>query len=276
MSRYLMIAVSGRILMRPVYSFIVATAVLAPMALTPALAQQQKSAPQQQAAPKAAPPKPYKPVSLKLPVPMNDPAFEAFRKLISDAAQKKDRAALGKLVVAQGFFWEGENGDKADKKKSGADNLAAALGLSNKDSDGWDVLTGYAADPTTMPFPDKQGVMCAPADPTFEEKELEDLAKATQTDPGDWGYPSADGVEVRADTKPNSPVSEKLGMYFVRVLPDEVPTAQNQAPLLKIVTPSGKIGYVSGEAIAPLGNDQLCYVKDGADWKIAGFIGGEQ
>ena len=69
---------------------------------------------------------------------MNDAGFEAFRKQLGEAAQKKDRAALAKLVVAQGFFWEAENGDKADKKKSGADNLAAALGLANKDSDGWE------------------------------------------------------------------------------------------------------------------------------------------
>lgn len=262
--------------MRPVYSFIIAAAVLAPMAIAPATAQQQQRPPQQQAAPKVAPPKPYKPVALKLPAPTTDPSFEAFRKELGAIAQKKDRAALAKLVVAQGFFWEGENGDKADKKKSGADNLAAALGLAAKDSDGWDLLGGYSADPTTMPYAEKQGVVCAPADPTFEEKELEDLAKATQTDPGDWGFPVTDGVEVRAEPKANAPVSEKLGLFFVRVLPDEVPAAQNQAPMLKIVTPAGKVGYVSGDAVAPLGNDQLCYVKDGAGWKIAGFIGGDQ
>ena len=260
--------------MRPVYSFIIATALLTPMTAMPAAAQQPK--PQQQAAPKVAPAKPYKPVALKLPAPTTDPSFEAFRKELGAIAQKKDRASLAKLVVAQGFFWEGENGDKADKKKSGADNLAAALGLAAKDSDGWDLLGGYSADPTTMPYAEKQGVVCAPADPTFEEKELEDLAKATQTDPGDWGFPVTDGVEVRAEPKANAPVSEKLGLFFVRVLPDEVPAAQNQAPMLKIVTPAGKVGYVSGDAVAPLGNDQLCYVKDGAGWKIAGFIGGDQ
>ncbi len=261
--------------MRPVQSFIIAAAMLAPIALTPATAQQRP--PQQQAAPKVAPPKPYKTVALKLPAPVGDPTFEAFRKQLGEAAQKKDRAALGKLVVAQGFFWEGENGDKADKKKSGADNLAAALGLARKESEGWDILMGYAADPTGMPFTEKQGVICAPADPTFEEKDLEEVAKATQTDPGDWGFPVSDGIEVRGAPQPKAPVTEKLGLHFVRVMPDQAPpTAQNQAPMLKIVTPSGKIGYVSGDAIAPLGNDQLCYVKEGADWKIAGFIGGEQ
>ena len=120
-------------------------------------------------------------------------------------------------------------------------------------------------------------MICSPADPTFEEKDLEEVAKATQTDPGDWGFPVADGVEVRATPQPKAPVSEKLGLHFVRVMPDQpAPTAQNQTPMLKIVTPSGKVGYVRGEAVAPLGNDQLCYVKEGADWKIAGFIGGEQ
>lgn len=265
--------------MRSAYSLIIAAAVLAPivahLAAAPAMAQQRP--PQQQAAPKVAPPKPYKLVALKLPAPMSDASFEAFRKQLGEAAQKKDRAALAKLVVAQGFFWEGENGDKADKKKSGADNLAAALGLAAKETDGWDILMGYSADPTTMPFTEKQGVICAPADPAFEEKDLEEVAKATQTDPGDWGFPVADGVEVRGSANPKAPVTEKLGLHFVRVMPDQpAPTAQNQAPMLKIVTPSGKIGYVSGEAIAPLGNDQLCYIKDGADWKIAGFIGGEQ
>ena len=71
---------------------------------------------------------------------MNDPPSRRSAKQLGDAAQKKDRAALAKLVVAQGFFWEGENGDKADKKKSSADNLAAALGLANKQTDGWEIL----------------------------------------------------------------------------------------------------------------------------------------
>jgi hypothetical protein len=117
---------------------------------------------------------------VKLPTPLNDPSFEAFRKQLGEIAQKKDRAALAKLVVAQGFFWEAEQGDKADRKKSGIDNLAAAIGLGGKEGFGWDLLAGYSGDPTAAPFPGKQGVMCAPADPTFDEKALEELAKSTQ------------------------------------------------------------------------------------------------
>ncbi len=268
--------------MHPVQTFIVAVAAL-PLAIASAQAQSvapgagplqlAQAKPQQ---PQAAPAKPYKPVSVKLPAPLADPSFEAFRKQLGEAATKKDRAALGKLVVAQGFFWETENGDKADKKKPGIENLATALGLARKDTDGWDMLMGYSVDPTAMPFPEKQGVICAPADPVFEDKELEDVAKATGTDPGEWGFPLADGVEVRAAAQANAAVAEKLGLHFVRVLPDMPKPAPNQPPMLKIVTPSGKTGFIPAEMLAPLGNDQLCYVKDGDGWKIAGFIGGEQ
>lgn len=234
--------------------------------------------PKQQQAPKVAPAKPYKPLAVKLPTPLKDQSFDAFRKELADVAAKKDRAGLAKLVVAQGFFWEGEKGDQADKKKSGVDNLATILGLAKKDTSAWEFLSAHAGDPTAMPFPPKQGVICAPADPQFDEKALEELAKSTQTDPGEWGYPVAEGVEVRSANRANAPVSEKLGLHFVRILPDEAPSGgppagANQVPLIKVVTPSGKTGFVSADAIAPLGNDQLCYVKDGNSWKITGFIG---
>lgn len=227
-----------------------------------------------QAQPAVAPAKPYKPVDVKLPEPMKDASFEAFRKQLGEIAQKKDRAALTKLVAAN-FFWQGEDADKTDKKKSPIDNLSAAIGLGGKEPIGWDLLTGYAADSTAQPYPDKQNVMCSPADPSFDDKALEDLAKSTQTDPSEWGYPLTNGVEVRAGAQANAAVAEKLGMHFVRVMPDESAPDQNAAPVVRVVTPSGKTGYVSAEAIAPLGNDQLCYIKDGAGWKIAGFVGGE-
>jgi hypothetical protein len=262
--------------MRVLLPLTLALALLAPAA---AQAQQMRLAqakPPQQQAPAA---KPYTPVAVTLPEPLKDPSFEAFRKQLGEIAQKKDRAALSKLIVAQGFFWEAENGDKADKKKSGFDNLSAAIGLTGKEPYGWELLVGYASDPTAAPYPGKQGVICAPADPTFDDKALEDLAKATQTDPGEWGYPLADGVEVRASNNPKAPVTEKLGLHFVRILPDEdaAAPAPNQIPLIKVVTPSGKTGFVSADAVAPLGNDQICYVKEAGGWKIAGFVGsGEQ
>jgi hypothetical protein len=222
-----------------------------------------------------APPKPYKTVLVGAPAPLSDASFEAFRKQLDEIAKRKDRAGLGRLVVAQGFFWEGEKGNKADKRKSGADNLAVALQLSAKDGSGWEALAGYASDPTASPLPGKTGVVCGPAEPVFNAKELQEVAKATGTDEGEWGYPMQPGLEVRAAAQPNAPVVEKLGMHFIRVMPEDGP-GNEQNPMLRVVTPTGKVGFVPVDALSPLGSEQLCYVKDASGWKIAGFIGGDQ
>ena len=233
--------------------------------------------PQPPAPPPQAPARPYNPVAITPPKPIADPSFDAFRNQIAEIAKRKDRAALAKMIVATNFFWLGEKGDRADKKRPGIDNLTRAMNLAAKDGSGWDALTGYAADPTGMPLPDKKDTFCAPADPVFEIKQLETLAKETGTNEAEWGYPVQPGVEVRAAMQPNAPVIEKLGMHFVRVMEDDGPEPPpNQMPMLKVVAPSGKVGYVPADAVSPLGNDQICYVKGASGWRIAGFIGGEQ
>jgi hypothetical protein len=214
---------------------------------------------------------PYKVVSVTPPHAINDATFETFRKQMNEAAQRKDRGALAKLVVGQGFFWLRENGDRADKSKSGVDNLSAALGLNNKDGAGWDMLASFADDPTGSPLPERNGALCAPADPTFDGKAFNDLMQATQTDVGDWAYPVTRDVEVRALPQPNAPVIEKPGMVLLRAMPED---GANIPTFLRIVTPAGKIGFVLVDTVAPIGNDQLCYVKDSGGWKIGGYIGG--
>jgi len=78
-------------------------------------------------------------------------------------------------------------------------------------------------------------------------------------------------VEVRALPQPNAPVTEKLGMVLLRAMPED---GSNIPTFLRIVTPAGKIGYVLVDSVAPIGNDQICYVKDASGWKIGGYIGG--
>ncbi|HWV55232.1 MAG TPA: hypothetical protein VNZ93_21885 [Pseudorhodoplanes sp.] len=238
-------------------------------------AQAQQKQPPQKGPPPPAPAKPYTAISVKVPGPVSDPSFEAFRKQLGEAAAKKDRAALSTMVVAQGFFWEGEKGDQADKKKSGVDNLATIISLAGKQPVGWDILQGYAMEPTATTFPGKQGVICSPADPQFDEKQLEEVAKSTGADPGDFAYPLNPEIEVRAAANAKAPVTEKLGMVLIRIMPDpkQAAPAQNEVPLVRVVTPSGKVGFVSADVLAPLGNDQLCYVKDASGWKITGFVG---
>lgn len=239
--------------------------------------------PGQQDAPAIAPPRPYQAVAVKPPQPSSDAALAAFRKQIGEIAERKDRAALARHVVAQGFFWlkPPDGRDGADKKKLGIDNLAAALRLNARDGSGWDLLAELAGDETAMPFPNRAGVVCSPADPQFNPAELEAVAKATGTGPGDWGYALAESVEVRAQPQPGARVIDKLGLHFVRVLPDErqdqnrAPAGEEESAFLRVVTPSGKIGYVAEESLSPLPANQLCFSKDASGaWKIAGLLGG--
>jgi len=228
---------------------------------------------QQQAQPPMAPPAPYAALKVSPPKPYKDPAFEAFRKELAGVAQRKDRPALAKLVVVQGFFWLKETGNAAGKK-TGIEALATALSLAAKDGSGWDTLAEFAADETAAPYPDRPNTICAPAGPEFDVQALEKLAESSKTDVGDWGFTAADGVEVRATASQNAPVIEKLGMQFVRVMPDMAPNASQD--FMRVVAPSGKVGFVAAEAINPLGSDQLCYGKDaGGAWKIVGMIGGD-
>jgi hypothetical protein len=254
---------------------ILAVLAAATLPAAPVLAQGQQKPQILPLKPPPPPPiKPYTPVAAKPPAPYDDAAFVAFRKQLSDVAAKKDRAALAKLVVTQGFFWI-QDKDMADPKKPGIDNLAKAVDLAAKDDSGWAVIGGYASEPTAAELSDRKGVFCAPADPTIDQKAFEALGKATQTDPSEWGYPLKDGVEVHAAAQPNSPVIEKLGLNLVHVLPDSgAPSDQNPPAVLHVATPSGKAGFVAIDAIAPLGGDQMCYTKDAGGWKIAGYFGG--
>jgi len=246
----------------------------------PAAPQRPQTAPQggppagQAQTPAVAPIKPYKPLAVTLPGPVNDPSFEAFRKQLGDIATRKDRAALAKLIVTQGFFVEGADGNKLDKKKSAIDNLAAALGgFAGRDASGWEALSAAAADPTLEPLPDRKGISCGPAGPTMDEQAFEALTKETGTEAGDWGFPVAPNLEVRSAAQPTAPVIEKLGMNLVRVLPDSPPqsNAQQAPTFARVVTPAGKTGFVAIDGISPIGFDQLCYVKDASGWKITGY-----
>jgi hypothetical protein len=218
--------------------------------------------------PPPAPIKPYPAVAVTPPQPYGDPSFQDFRKQLLDVTAHKDRAALAKLVVAQGFFWL-QDKDLADPHKSGIDNLAKAIDLDAKDGSGWDTLSGDASDPTAAEFPDHKGVICSPADPTLDPKAFQALIEATQTEPPEWGYPLTAGVEVRAAPQPNAPVIDKLGMTLVHVMPDSP-----QPDVLHVATPSGKAGFIPADAIAPLAGDEICYSKDASGWKITGYLGG--
>ena len=222
-------------------------------------------------------PGPYKPVAVKVAPLVNDPSLDAFRKELTAVAQRKDRTALARMVVAKGFFWERDDGQGADPKKSSIDNLTGAFNLDGKDSPGWDALAQAASDPHAAADPQKKGVVCAPALPELDGKAFEALAKQTKTDPSEWAFPYAAGVEMRAEPKADAPVVEKLGLALVRVTIDESPlhaVEGTSADWVRVVAPSGKVGYVAAGAVGALVSDQVCYSKDAGGWKIAGLVGG--
>jgi hypothetical protein len=258
--------------MRTLSSTVVAFAALFLALAPPAASAQQPQQPQQ---PQLAPPKAYKPVPVKLPQPVADPTFLTFRQQLTAIADKKDRAALTR-ILAQNFFWIPEGKDIAEKNKPAIENLSKAIGLDGQDAPGWDLLAGYAAEPTADPLndPDHPGVICAPAEPAIDDKAFEELVTATQTDPAEWGYPTSEGIEARAQPQATSPVVEKLGMHLVRAYPDDSPAGAVNSEVIRIVTPSGKLAFIPIDALLPLASDQVCYIKDGASWKIAGVIGG--
>jgi hypothetical protein len=266
---------------RPLLAPALIVAALSAVALAPdgGFAQGQLPEPPQGFQPPPAPPpapvKPYKPVAVTPAAAYSDPSFAAFRKNLADIAQRKDRAALAKDVVAQGFFWI-QDKDLADKSKSGIDNLAKAIGLDDPSGSGWDIIAAAADDSTLAEVPQSNGLFCAPAPPQFDPQALQALIEQTDTDPTDWAYPSADNVEVRAAAQDNAQVVEKLGAYFVRVLADAPAASAGQAQFLHLALPDGKTGFVPADAVAPLASDQICYRKAAGGWKIAGYIGGVQ
>jgi hypothetical protein len=250
---------------------------LSPGPAQPAQPAQRGPAPGQP--PQPAPPKPYKEIAATLPQPSNDPSFATFIKQLADIAMKKDRAALARVVVSTNFFWIGEvngqEGDKTNKRKSSMENLAAAIDLDDKEGSGWEVIAQAAKEPSLEPMQQKRGVFCSPAGPIYDEKAAQQLAKDTGTSDFDWASPTKPGIDVHASAQPSSPVVGKLGMYLVRVMPEAPPAGDQapQSPLVRVVMPNGKVGFVAVELLSPIAFDQLCYIKDASGWKIAGYYG---
>src|SRR5262249_60178359 len=133
--------------------------------------------------PHTPPPGPSKPVAVKVAPRVNDPSLDAFRKELVAVAQRKDREALARMVVAKGFFWERDDGQGADPKKSSIDNLTGAFNLEDNNSPGWDGFAQAASDPHAAADPQKKGVACAPVVPEVDGRAFETLSQQTKTDP---------------------------------------------------------------------------------------------
>ena len=152
---------------------------------------------------------------------------------------KKDRAALAKLVLRAGLLLvegRGQRGRQEDRHRGARDRARPRR-------QGWlglEIARRFAEDDTAagLSGPSEHGVLAGRT--RVQAKELEKLAETTKTDIGDWGF-TVDGRRRGARRRAgNSPVIEKLGLIFVRVMPDTAPNASQD--FMRVVTPSGKVG----------------------------------
>ena len=203
---------------------------------------------------------------------MTDDSFDAMRKQLGEAAQRKDRAAMARLVVGPGFFWLREGRNAANKRKSGLDNLSAALGLDNQQAAGWEILSGYAEDPTVSPSPRHDGALCAPAEPAYDLHRARGAARGDQYRRDRLGL-SGVGRHRRARGAAGQRADDSTSSAFISCASCRT-RRPTRRPTCASPRRSGKIGFVSIDSIAPIGNDQVCYVKDGGVWKIGGYVGG--
>jgi hypothetical protein len=148
-----------------------------------------------------------------------------------------------------------------------------ALYLDNADTEGWEILAGFAQEAAADPLPERKGVICAPGEPKYDGAAVMELGETTGTTSAFWFYPAKADLDVRSGPDKDSKVVGKLGMHLVWVHPDDSPAAVH-TETVRIVLPSGEFGYVAADALGPLPGDLLCYVKEGNAWRLGGYIGG--
>jgi len=221
---------------------------------------------------------PFEAVAVRLPAAPADAGFAAFRQTLAGVAQRRRFDELAHYVRPQGFFWERDSGKRFAPRRSGAENLAAALGLGDGSGIGWQLLADFAAEPSASALASSPGVLCAPAKPNFNQEDFDNLIDATHFPRDNWVYPRSAGVALQLAPHSDSAVLETLGSYFVRVL-RSVTARANAAPLrtswTRVAAPSGKIGFVAPDTLRSPAAAQLCYGKDLAGrWIITGFVGG--
>ena len=176
------------------------------------------------------PPKPYAPVAITRPAASDDASFIAFRAALAAVAKSRIYAELAPLVLAQGFFWGRDFGQRFDPRKPAVDNLAAAIALEHGNGTGWDALAAFAAEAAVEPLDSRPGVVCAPARPAMTASRSPGCSTPPIPSGIDWAYPRADETPVRAAPQPDAAKAGTLGLHFVRLLGFEGPTASRPRP----------------------------------------------
>ena len=108
---------------------------------------------------------PYQPVAVKLPRRRPIRASPRSARISPPSRNGRVFDRLARIVVARGFFWDRDFANGFDPKKSGVENLAAAIGLERGTGGGWQTLVAFADEPSASEISASPGVLCAPARP---------------------------------------------------------------------------------------------------------------
>jgi hypothetical protein len=217
-----------------------------------------------------------------------DPAFEAMRKKLSEAAANKDAQALFALV-APTFVWTFQGGptDQFDMGRDALHNFKVVFGFrpAGADADGpvengpfWDALAAFASDGTYYQDGQAGNLVCGPTTANAsDDKMMEQARKKLEVgeETADWYFTIAPTSVAKAPNDSGPPVG-KVGTVALPAL-SVYPPAQEGKPVvpathLEVLLPSGKTGWVPASAVRPFDSERLCYAKTpSGDWKIAAY-----
>jgi hypothetical protein len=222
---------------------------------------------------------PYTPVRITITdLGVRDPSFVAFRDRMREIIRARDRAVWRRYISPQLRFAR-DFGGIYDKRKTAVQNLERALHFDVVDengkidrSSGWKTLEELFS----KPFGHSEAAqrsLCAPARPRYDEKAFEQLLQATRTDAlGDWDAIGPD-VNVHVEPRHTSPVIERTGLIFIRTIFREADGRLEH--WRRVVTPSGKTGFIRLDSSASIFNAQLCVAKNNrGEWRIVYWVGG--
>jgi hypothetical protein len=215
-----------------------------------------------------------------------DAAFTTMRKALTDAAAKKDSAALFALVGPT-FVWtmQGATVEQLDMGRDSLHNFKVVFGfrLQGKDADGgvengpyWDALAAFAADGTF--YEENGNLVCGPLAAGITEDQVFEQARGkieTADEAADWYFTLGDTPVAKAPGDAGPPVG-KVGKVALPVLGAFPPSPEGKPPVtpthLEVLMPSGKSGWIPVSAARPLSTERLCYAKTPkGEWKIVAY-----
>jgi len=217
-----------------------------------------------------------------------DAAFEAMRKKLSEAVDKKDAQALFALV-APTFVWTFQGGptDQFDMGRDALHNFKVVFGFRPQGADGdgpvengpfWDALAAFASDGTYYQDTQSGNLVCGPVTASaVDDNVLEQARKKVEVgeEVADWYFTLAPTSVAKAPNDSGPPVA-KIGTVALPALSVYPPVQEGKpavpATHLEVLLPNGKTGWVAASAVRPFDSERLCYAKTAnGEWKIAAY-----